>query len=308
MLNVLGKGKPIARFVKTDIYDKEILYLDDDINKDNGIKNKLDDEEISQKLKKRDGRAKLKEMALIKKALEKNIEPLEDDIKDIYKELKKKENDLIGKEVKINEGLMQIIPDPEKRQIIYVAGASGSGKSYFTAHYAKEYKKMFPDRKIIVFSKLDDDSVIDKLEPIRIEIDEELITDPIEMEDLKNSLVIFDDTDTVSEKLLLNAINQIKNDVLEIGRHFNISSVITSHLINNYKQTRTVLNESHIIVVYPSSGSSYSISYALKHYCGFSNEDVKKVFGLRSRWCAIMRHYPMTVIYEKGVYLLSKTD
>jgi len=311
MLNIAGKGKPIARFVKSDVYEKEILYLDETaLHSDVALKKQYDEDDISHYLlkNKKIGSKRFKEIKIVKDALNKNVEPIEPEFKNIYNELKQKEKDNLGKEVKITSGFLQVIPetDPNKREIIFVAGASGSGKSYWTAGYANEYKKIYPDRNIIIFSKLDDDDILDKLKPLRIEINDELLTNPINMEELKNSLVIFDDTDTISDKLHLNAINQIKTDVLEIGRHFNISAVITSHLLTNYSKTRTILNELHKLVVYPASGSSHAINHVLTQYMGLDKLDVNKIRKLYSRWICVSRHYPSYIIYEKGSYLLNQ--
>ena len=41
----------------------------------------------------------------------------------------------------------QLIPnDGVARDICYVTGASGSGKSYFTKQYADQYRKIYPKR------------------------------------------------------------------------------------------------------------------------------------------------------------------
>ena len=55
-----------------------------------------------------------------------------------------------------DESTFQAIPDPDptKRQVWYVAGQSGSGKSYFARGIAESYKKLFPDRDIYLISKL----------------------------------------------------------------------------------------------------------------------------------------------------------
>ena len=43
-----------------------------------------------------------------------------------------------------DESKFQIIPDSTKeRDILYITGASGSGKTTFTAGYIKEYKKTY---------------------------------------------------------------------------------------------------------------------------------------------------------------------
>jgi hypothetical protein len=306
MLNIVGLGKSIASFVKSDVYNKEILYVDDNLDhKDKALKKTIDDDEISFLLKKRNKTRRAQEIYKIKNAINKNIDLEDDELNKIKNKLLENNNQVIGKEIKIDNGFLQVIPPNEtnKRQILYVCGASGSGKSYFSAKYCKAYKQLYPDRNIYIFSKLDDDAVLDELDPIRIDIDT-IADENIELENYRNSLIIFDDTDTISDKAQRKAINQIKADVLELGRHFNISAIITSHLITNYRESRTILNETHILVVYPKSGSSYQINYALKNYCGFGKEDLQKIFKIESRWVAVFKNYPMCVVYEKGAYIL----
>ena len=179
MLNIAGKGKPIARFVKSDVYEKEILYLDETaLHSDVALKKQYDEDDISHYLlkNKKIGSKRFKEIKIVKDALNKNVEPIEPEFKNIYNELKQKEKDNLGKEVKITSGFLQVIPetDPNKREIIFVAGASGSGKSYWTAGYANEYKKKYPDRNIIIFSKLDDDDVLDKLKILYSEFENDI--------------------------------------------------------------------------------------------------------------------------------------
>lgn len=225
--------------------------------------------------------------------------------------IKKKGDDMAKREIKV-AGDMIPIPkvDLEQknnngfRECIYVAGPSGSGKSTFIAKYAKQYKKLFPKNKVFVFSRLLEDGPIDALKPERIEINDDLIYDPITPEELKNSLVIFDDTDTIRDKKLRDSITELKNDLLETGRHNDVYVCITSHLITNYKETRTVLNESHGICLFPGSGGHHQMKYCLKNYFGLSPKEIKKVLSLRSRWVYITKTYPRYVLYESGCYLL----
>ena len=70
------------------------------------------------------------------------------------------------KEININDGKIEPIPDIEKRQCSFIAGPSGSGKSTMAANYLEKYKKIFPDNKIIIFSRKDSDPVLDKIKPL----------------------------------------------------------------------------------------------------------------------------------------------
>ena len=106
------------------------------------------------------------------------------------------------KQLKVpRESHLQHIPDSTReRDILYIPGASGSGKSFYTRKYLEEYKKKFKNNPIYLFSALPEDSNIDPLKPKRIRIDESLYEDPIPIEEFANSCVIFDDVDCISDK------------------------------------------------------------------------------------------------------------
>lgn len=203
----------------------------------------------------------------------------------------------------------QQIPDPDiERQIMYITGASGSGKSTYIKNYCKEYKKMFKDNEIYLFSALKDDESLDELKPKRLKIDDSLIQDPLLVDDFKNSMVIFDDIDVISHKGQRNEVYNILNQILEVGRHFHISCCISNHLPTAGKDTRRVLNEAHSIVYFPHSGSLKSLKYLLIEYVGLDKETMKKIKNSKSRWCCIFKNYPQICMTEKDIYLLSNEE
>jgi Cdc6-like AAA superfamily ATPase len=207
--------------------------------------------------------------------------------------------------------IFQLIPNPKtERQIIYITGASGSGKSFFTQLYGNEYKRVYPKRDVYLFSSLDDDSSIDKIKGIRrINIKTpEFLTDNITAEDFKESLVIFDDTDCLTNKPIKLKVNSILNSLLETGRHFNASVIFTSHLPCAGNDTKRILNESHIITFFPHSLGGRSLKYLLDNYLGLDKQQIKKVKGLESRWVSVIKSYPQVVISEKEVYTISHKD
>jgi hypothetical protein len=57
------------------------------------------------------------------------------------------------------------------------------------------------------------------------------------VEELKDSVTIFDDIDVISNKRIRDAVYNILNQVLEIGRHFKITCIVTNHLPTNGKDT-----------------------------------------------------------------------
>ena len=87
-------------------------------------------------------------------------------------------------------------PNTEK-QILYITGCSGSGKSTYTWKYLEEYKKEYKNNPIYLFNSLTEDKSLDSIKTERIIIDQSLVDDPIDIEDLSNSCCIFDDIDVV---------------------------------------------------------------------------------------------------------------
>jgi hypothetical protein len=225
-----------------------------------------------------------------------------------YAEVTKFLDNRKNKEIIIHEGEVVPVPTFNTRECIYVAGPSGSGKSTYLSNYAKEYKNLFPRNNIYLFSRVADDKCLDDLNPTRILMNEEMVEDPINPNELANSLVIFDDTDTIPEGKLKKALIALKNDLLETGRHENVHVAITSHLLTNYRDTRTVLNETHSITLFPCGGSTYAIRYCLKTHCGFDNKEVAKIIKLPSRWVTIKKTFPQAVLYSKGVYLVGQAE
>jgi len=213
-------------------------------------------------------------------------------------------NDSKGQnEVKLKEGRLQPLPNKEVVEKIYITAPSGAGKSTFAGKWIGQFKKMFKDDEIYLFSSINHDKALDKHDPTRIILDNDLLNDPIEPKELENSLVIFDDTDTIRERNMRRYMEVLRDWLLEQGRHFKIRMLITSHLLSNYSSTRRILNEATGVVVFPKSGSgTYHIKNFLKTYCGLDKQQIKKFVNLPSRWVMIYRSYPQYVIYEKGCY------
>lgn len=208
-----------------------------------------------------------------------------------------------------DSGKFYQLPDKNTNRIVgYITGASGSGKSTYCANYIMEYKKIFPKNDIYVFSALKDDESLDKVEPKRIKIDERLITDPLLAEDFRNSLVVFDDIDVISDKLQRKAVYNILNAILETGRHYFASCLVTNHLPTAREETRRVLNECHSITYFPHSGNKSTLNRLLTEIIGLDKEDVIKIKKLKTRWATIFKNYPQIAMTEKDMWVLAEDD
>jgi hypothetical protein len=162
-----------------------------------------------------------------------------------------------------NESSFQQVPDTTKeRGDPSSTGPSGSGKSTYTRKFLEQYKKKFKDRPIYLFSSLPSDESLDKIKPKRVRLDASIHTDPIDVEELKDSVCIFDDIDVIADRKIREGVYNILNQVLEIGRHYKITCVVTNHLPTNGKDTRRILNEAHTITYFPhSAGGRLSICW-----------------------------------------------
>ena len=209
-------------------------------------------------------------------------------------------------QIKLSDGKFQQIPNTEtEREIIYITGASGSGKSYYTKNYCIEYKKAFKKRDIYMFSALSEDTTLESINLKRVKIDDSLISDPIDVSLFEESLVIFDDIDVIGNKKHREAVYTVLNQVLEIGRHFKIGCIITNHLPTGGKDTRRILNEASVVVYFPHSGSLRQLRYLLEQYVGLDKLDMVRAKKSKSRWACVFKNYPQVLMTEKEMWLLS---
>ncbi len=247
------------------------------------------------------------ELNKIKKSLksDKNLE--NNELREICDLIKEELNIRSRKEFTIHDdGIIKMLPNFESSwEHAYIAGPTGSGKSYQIKKLAEEMRLVYPDKKIYVISEVEEDPLLDKIQGgvRRLDI-EELLENPKEPEFFRDCLLIFDDIDSIEDKDNLKAINAMRDAYLKRGSKTNTSVIVSSHLISNYKETRVVLNECSTITIFPKSGCTNGIEYVLKRYVGLGKDQIRKIFELPTRSVTIYKRYPMFVVYDHGIYLL----
>lgn len=191
------------------------------------------------------------------------------------------------------------------RDCVYIGGPSGSGKTTYTTAYIKELQKKMKDAPVIIFSTLDDDFTdIKNLK--RVKINENLVTDPITAEELKDCIVVFDDIDCIKDKKIRASIFGTIKQVLEIGRHFNTYCIMTNHLATNGPDTRPILNEASTITFFPQAGSGRGLTYLLENYCGLNKKDIEYIKSKKSRWCTFYKTYPQMLLFEREIITMNE--
>ena len=199
-----------------------------------------------------------------------------------------------------------LMPSKTGRTIWYITAPSGAGKSYLSKQIIQEYHKQHQKNPVYVFSSLESDPTLDTLKYIkRIKISRpEFLESELTAEDFKDSLVLYDDIDCISDRKKLKKVQDSLNSILQTGRHFNCSCIYTSHASTSGNATKMILNESHIIVLFPSCASGKMLKYLLDQYLGFNKKQIEKMKELPSRWVAIVRKYPRCVVTQHSASLL----
>ena len=83
-----------------------------------------------------------------------------------------------------------------------------------------------------------------------------------------------DDIDVINPKKVKDAVFHILNEILQIGRHFNITCIVTNHLPTDFQRTRIISNESHIIVYVPLSAGG-KVKSMLEQYVDLDPLQIK---------------------------------
>lgn len=316
MLNFEGRGVPVARVINDD--EEKIIYLDKNFIIEREEKDplvcKFCDKKYSQV-----GVANRHMLTCPNKDLFEFKQMVVDHIKNGMGEsqlLNVISTGNNGREITFHDKDIDIWPLPrvDMRDYIYIAGPTGSGKSYLIARLLEGFRDVYPEHSQILFSRVNDDAnFVDFIEGgqlMQIDIDdEELLDDPIDIkEELLKSVVIFDDIESMNPKLT-KMLEGIREQIGLQGRDQSLSNndiycITSNHLLTDYKRTRSILNEATAMCCFPFSTSAHSLGRCLKLYFGLDRFQIEKIKKLPSRWVMVTRSWPQLVIYQKGIYIL----
>mgnify|MGYP003674173244 FL=1 len=305
------RGKEIAVFKEGRMKGKKLmLYGKDDFSGKRRPDIKVSTDERSELLDKKFFKenhiSSAKKKSFIDLVDGKKRPEISDEMKELIDEAQEYINMKLKTQILFDDKYTKLFPIPQKySERIYVPAPSGSGKSTFIGMYLEEMRKVDKKRKIYIFSRVDEDEPLDKLKKvIRIPLEKEYFdSNPLKIEDFKNSILIFDDIDTILDKTIVKYVRNFRDDILETGRHYGITILSTSHLIANFLATRTLINEANAIVLFPKGSSFYAVSNFLERYLGFDKDLIRYVEKLPTRWIYFWKEYPKFAIHEKGVFL-----
>jgi len=302
--DMTDEARAVAR-VKGGAYDGEVLYLHDDGTMGRKPKMSFNKTKYAKELPGLKPLDRKRAFVELEDALKADSDKdLTGEVKTLFHRIKKDE--ATSKEIVLDDDAMfELLPpsDPKKRSVWYIAGQSGSGKSWIAKQLAMYYHKLFPQRGIYLISKLDKDETLDALKFLKRIPIQSFVDDYPTLEEFRDTMCIFDDYDTLTGDAD-KVITKIIDDLAIMGRHECVTILALSHYLTNYKKTRLLLNEATHIVVYPLSTSYNALRYLLKNYIGIDEEDLKKHRKLGSRWLMYSKGYPQYMISQKEAELL----
>lgn len=199
----------------------------------------------------------------------------------------------------------EISPIPlEMHNIIFLSGPPRSGKTYWVNQYATAFKKIF-SREVYYFTRNKSDESLN--EDIYNKILTSEIEHPYTMDELANSLCIFDDIEDSQHPKVTKYLYTLLDDIIKNGRHAGragISVIFCNQETTMYRRTKTILSQMTEFVFFPNYTSKCNANYVLEKYLGLHPDQVSYIYTLPSRWIDVRRIAPQYVLSQHNVYLL----
>lgn len=237
-----------------------------------------------------------------------------------------KKNMVYISEKEINNGLERInlkdmddefkfylIPRENDRNVLYIIGASGSGKSYFIAQYIRNLLKFKPKlrKNIYLFSQKDEDEALDSIKignkrvVKRVVMDDSFASEPFDINQYKDCVFIFDDYDSIDkrQKNLITKIHTIINQSLMVGRKLGCECIISGHLGARGTETSVLLSEAQNIVWFKSLETRPK-KYLLENYTAIKPKQIENLDKLKGRWICYSKTHPKCIISEREIVLI----
>lgn len=216
----------------------------------------------------------------------------------------------LGRSIKLCDDItFQLIDPCEKDQTsaLFIVARKGAGKSYFIGKYLEKYNDLFPTQKIFIISRKTSDPAfkhVKNMKYVDIE-DPKFNNDPLTYLDFpRDCMVVCDDATCYKLKHHQNMVNNIRNDILQLGRSQNIALITSSHLYNNYKETSLAWLESSWLIVSSQSQIPQAKS-AIHERIGYDKKILNKIWSkLESRLFCFHNESPDLVISEHECHLV----
>jgi hypothetical protein len=195
-----------------------------------------------------------------------------------------------------------------KPDLLYISGARGSGKSFYTAQYLKQFKIYYPTYRIYLLSQKPADDTLDKFISKRIDCSQ-VAEAQFTAKDFEKSLVIFDDVDTLPSTKSNNvkeAVYALMTDIIETCRSLGVFGIVTSHLVANSNESKRILNGCTSFTFFLAT-STKQVKYALENYFGFDRKEIRKILAMKdTKFITVFREAPQVIMTSNDILFQSE--
>lgn len=192
---------------------------------------------------------------------------------------------------------------------IYCAAMSLSGKSYICAKLAESCVKQHPEKRLVVISWSDNDpshkDIAKRACYHKITVSDELLDDPIELNELHDSIVIFDDIGNFPKEIA-HELALLRDKCFNAGRHANISCISIQQKLLDGKNTATCLTNAFQVIIFPHTATRFQAGEWLKRYLYLNKKQIQTILNLPSEWVILNTTSPLYVLHEKGAFFLTE--
>ncbi len=190
---------------------------------------------------------------------------------------------------------------------IAILAKSGAGKSHFVGRLLDTMKSKDlgdPDREIVIISGVEEDEPLDrprgrrgeKTPPERIDMNDPSFAE-MDSRDFENCIVVFDDVENLTNKTINKQVLNLRNSLLEKGRHKNIDIISISHNALGGNLTRMLHSESTACVIFPRYSQVHQLSTYLNK--SLSSRMLSTKFLFQRRISIILEYYPSHIILHQ---------
>ena len=122
--------------------------------------------------------------------------------------------------------------------------------------------------------------------------------------EFRDSLVIFDDIDSIVNKKTKEKVYGLLNKMLRIGRHFGTSVAYVGHELYASPELKSILNESMTITFFPRFLSYKKLKYLLEVYFGLSKSQIERIRSIRDRSVTYIKGSDKTILSDTQCFIL----
>ena len=206
--------------------------------------------------------------------------------------------------------IVKTFENEEKNERMYICGESGCGKSYnMIRKYAEAFHKKYPKSKVLLFTSKLKDRALDDLKFLeRVNIDEDMISNPMSVLELagisKPLLTIFDDIEDFPNKKVTKEIERLRDEVMRNGRSSGIYILYTHHDPCDYKQTKSQIFEASSICTFPRQSGDGAYNYLYEHKVHLTKPLIKAINNTKSKFVLINKGNPKYLLSDRYIVLL----